>query len=108
MDTARIKELAKKQGKSLSYICQLINRKVYYLNDLKKSSEMMRESDLKIIADDLNTTPEYLKGETDIKEKPTTETDDGLSQEFKSLYCQLTPEQREIVLAAMREFAKEK
>lgn len=108
MDTVRIKALAKAQGKSLSYICQLIGRKVYYLNDLKKSSEMMSESDLRIIAGELNTTPEYLMGKTDIKEKPTTETSDGSSQEFKSLYCQLTPEQKEIVLAAMREFVKEK
>ena len=108
MDTTRIKDLAKAQGKSLSYICQLIGRKVYYLNDLKKSSEMMGEPDLKVIADELNTTPEYLSGKTDIKEKPTTETDDGLSQEFKSLYRQLTPEQKEIVLGAMREFVKEK
>lgn len=108
MDTTRIKSLAKAQGKSLSYICQLIGRKVYYLNDLQKSSEIMRESDLRIIADELNTTPEYLSGKTDIKEKPATETDDGLSQEFKFLYCQLTPEQKEILLGAMREFVKEK
>lgn len=65
MDTTRIKELAKAQGKTLSYVCQLIGRKVYYLNDLKKTSEMMAEEDLHIIAANLGTSVEYLKGETD-------------------------------------------
>ena len=60
------------------------------------------------IASYFNVSVDYLLGKTDIKEKPTTETDDGLSQEFKSLYCQLTPEQKEILLGAMREFVKEK
>ena len=69
---------------------------------------MISEKDLQVIADELKTTVAYIKGETDIKEKPTTETDDGLSQEFKSLYCQLSQKQREVVLAAMREFVKEK
>ena len=49
MDTTRIKELAKAQGKTLSYVCQLIGRKVYYLNDLKKTSEMMADEDLHIV-----------------------------------------------------------
>ena len=65
MDTTRIKELAKSQGKTLSYVCQLIGRKVYYLNDLKKTSEMMSDEDLRIIAANLGTSVEYLKGETD-------------------------------------------
>lgn len=109
MDISRIKTLAKEQGKSITYLCQCINRPKYYLNDIaKETSRMISENDLKIIATELKTTVAYIKGETDIKEKPTTNEGDGLSQEFKSLYCQLTPEQREIVLAAMREFAKEK
>ena len=65
MDTTRIKELAKAQGKTLSYVCQLIGRKVYYLNDLKKTPEMMSDKDLRIIAANLSTSVEYLKGETD-------------------------------------------
>ena len=65
MDTTRIKELAKAQGKTLYYVCQLISRKVYYLNDLKKTSEMMADEDLPILAANLGTSVEYLKGETD-------------------------------------------
>ena len=65
MDTTRIKELTKSQGKTLSHVCQLIGRKVYYLNDLKKTSEMMSDEDLRIIAANLGTSVEYLNGETD-------------------------------------------
>lgn len=60
------------------------------------------------IASYFDVSVDYLIGKSDKKEKPTTETDDGLSPEFKSLYRQLTPEQKAIVLGAMREFVKEK
>lgn len=73
-----------------------------------KRGSLPKPEVLSKIASYFNVSVDYLMGKTDIKEKPVTETDDGLSQEFKSLYCQLTPEQKEIVLAAMREFAKEK
>lgn len=109
MDVRRIKALAKEQGKSITHLCQCINRPKYYLNDIaKESSRIISEKDLQVIADELKTTVAYIKGETDIKEKPATDDGDELSQEFKSLYCHLTQEQREIVLAAMREFVKEK
>jgi len=65
MDTSRIKKLAKAQGKTLSYICGLIGREVYYLNDLEKSSTEMSLDDLRVIANNLDTTVEYLRGETD-------------------------------------------
>lgn len=73
-----------------------------------KRGSLPKPEVLSKIASYFNVSVDYLMGKTDIKEKPVTETDDGLSQEFKSLYCQLTPEQKKIVLAAMREFAKEK
>jgi len=66
MNTDRIKMLAKKQGKSVKYVCDLINRERYYLNDVAKSKgQGISDEDLKTIAIDLNTSVEYLKGETD-------------------------------------------
>lgn len=66
MNTDRIKELAKKQGKSITYICQLIDRPKYYLNDVSKTPERrISDEDLKTIAINLGTTVEYLTGETD-------------------------------------------
>lgn len=66
MNTDRIKALARQQGKSITYICQLIDRPKYYLNDVGKSPDsQIAENDLKVIAINLGTTVEYLKGETD-------------------------------------------
>ena len=66
MNTERIKKMAKKQGKSIKYICDLIDRERYYLNDVAKSTgQGISDEDLKTIAIDLNTSVEYLKGETD-------------------------------------------
>ena len=38
MNTSRIRDLAKQQGKSVTYICKLINRPTYYLNDVLLSA----------------------------------------------------------------------
>lgn len=65
MNTSRIRDLAKQQGKSVTYICKLINRPKYYLNDVdKKPDRMISNEDLKTLAINLGTTVEYLKGET--------------------------------------------
>lgn len=73
-----------------------------------KNGALPKPEILSRIASYFDVSVDYLIGKTDKKEKPTTETDDGLSPEFKSLYRQLTPEQKSIVLGAMREFVKEK
>lgn len=39
MNTDRIKQLAKKQGKTVTYICKLIDRPKYYLNDVAKAAD---------------------------------------------------------------------
>jgi transcriptional regulator with XRE-family HTH domain len=73
-----------------------------------KNGALPKPEILSRIASYFDVSVDYLIGKTDKKEKLTTETDDGLSPEFKSLYRQLTPEQKSIVLGAMREFVKEK
>ena len=73
-----------------------------------KNGALPKPEILSRIASYFDVSVDYLIGKTDKKEKPTTETDDGLSPEFTSLYRQLTPEQKSIVLGAMREFVKEK
>lgn len=66
MNTDRIRTLAKSQGKSVTYICKLIGRPKYYLNDIdKKDDRMISDEDLKTLAINLGTTVAYLKGETD-------------------------------------------
>lgn len=66
----KIKKLAKEQGKSLSFICaQLKTSRTFFL-DVERGKSSLKPDRLAQIADILGTTPEYLRGETDIKEKP--------------------------------------
>ena len=104
----RLDALRKERGitkKQLLEDCNLGKNQYGYW---EKNGNIPTASVLRVLAQYLDVSVDYLACKSDKKEKPTTETDDGLSQEFKSLYCQLSPEQKEIVLAAMREFAKEK
>lgn len=67
----KIKELAKEQGKSLSFICaQLKTSRTFFL-DVERGKSSLKPDRLAQIAEILGTTPEYLCGETDIKEKPS-------------------------------------
>ena len=60
----------------------------------KKENSVPKRTVLNAIADYLDTTPEYLLGETDIKEKPSEQTeDDELVSEFIELLNGLTDEQ---------------
>ena len=58
MDTTRIINLTKQQGKTLVYICKLIGRAGNYLNEVKNKGLTMPEEYLQTIAADLGTTPE--------------------------------------------------
>lgn len=68
MDTSRIIELAKNQGKSITFICSIIGKPKYYLNNLKNKNLSMPAEFLEKIAKELNTTPSYLLGENTTSE----------------------------------------
>lgn len=67
--TDKIRELAKQNDLPLAFLCRRLGVAKVYFNDIDKSGRDIPEDKLKIIADLLNTTPEYLKGETETKEK---------------------------------------
>lgn len=104
----RLESLIKESGKSKAYLCAKVKRGRYYMRDLKNANTNVLEETVEIWADELGTTPEYLTGESDEKEKPAAQKGDELSPEFASLFSCLTPEQKELVLATMRELAKGK
>lgn len=79
MDTSRIVALAKKQGKSMTRLCNLIGKGRGYIKDVRYKDRDMPEEYLQAIAADLGTTPEYLRGETDIVTPPRDT--DGLTSE---------------------------
>lgn len=65
----RIKKLAKERGVSMTYLCTCIGMsKVYFVDAVRHNREIPYDK-LSVLADVLRTTPEYLRGETDIKAK---------------------------------------
>ena len=66
----RVLQLAKEKGISQAFICGKLGLRRTYLSDVRLGKDSLPDDRLSIIADILSTTPEYLKGETDVKEKP--------------------------------------
>lgn len=98
----KIKELAKERGIRMGYIYEKIGCSRSKFSDVESGKSSISEREYAIIAAILNTTPEYLKGETDQKEKPAGESTDGQDAEFYDLIKKLSPEQRELVKAQIK------
>lgn len=97
----RVLQTAKENGISQAFICAKLGLRRTYLADVRLGKDSLPDDRLSIIADILNTTPEYLKGETDIKEKPAGKSTDGLTDyEVRMLawFRSLPPEKRKAIL----------
>jgi hypothetical protein len=70
-----LEERIKETGKKKVYLCEKINKAPTYLRDAKKQKTNIKGVELQILADELGTTPEYLTGLSNQKEK--TPTPDG-------------------------------
>ena len=78
--TQRIRALCAEQGRSLKYLCDQIGVKSRtYFQDIEKQQREIPDNKLKVIADTLNTTTDYLLGKPDEKSRPS------LSDKFESL-----------------------
>lgn len=102
----RLNDLIKKSGIKKAAICERLGRNYYYLRDAQKTNANIPDKDLTIIASMLNTTPEYLRDETDDpapeqKEKTAVEIDSGL-QEVYDIFSALNPENRAKLLELSR------
>lgn len=86
----RIQELVNLCGKKKSFLSEAMGFSSRYLIDAKKQNTNIADEPLQILAKELRTTPEYLRGETDdpgIKEAhdPKTEgVDDKIVQFIRS------------------------
>lgn len=101
----RMNELIKKSGKTKLFLCGQLGKGKTYLRDAEKQKTNISGETLRILASELNTTPEYLTGETDTPEakKDTTLAGDVGMPEG---YAQLTPANREIVDRLIADLAK--
>jgi transcriptional regulator with XRE-family HTH domain len=97
----RIKDLSKEQGTSLTFMYKQLGLPSGYLRDVNANKTALTEARIEAIANFLNTTPEYLKGETDIKEKTAPINEDGLSEkecELLRIFRQLSVEEQDLFL----------
>lgn len=98
----RLLERARERGVSQSHLSELVGRKSYYVRDLARDGTQPSAETIAVWADALSTTPAYLLGETDEKEKPTGAVADGLSakeRELLELFRGLSPAEQDAQLA---------
>lgn len=101
----RIVELAKERGIKLSYLAGLFGLGRTYFQDVKKRNANIPDDRLFVIAEKLETTPEYLKGETDEKEKPSDNIVEGLSPDgikLLELIQSLPPDKQKLALEIIK------
>lgn len=75
LEVDRIKERAKAKDISLRKMYRELELPQEYLRDVNAGKSSLTELRLEKIADYLDTTVEYLRGETDEKNKPAPETE---------------------------------
>lgn len=83
----RIQELVNLCGKKKSFLSEAMGFSSRYLIDAKKQNTNIADEPLQILAKELKTTSEYLRGETDdpgIKETPDPKIE-GVSDAKKAL-----------------------
>ena len=105
----RLEERIKETGKKKVYLCEKIGKAPTYLRDAKKQNTNIKGAELRILADELGTTPEYLAGESDQKEKSPTPEGVGLPFEtVLSLLDKLSDDELIDVLAKCTEAMRKK
>ena len=105
VDFARLKSRAKEKGRTYKYLCDQLGREKNYLSNCAVGADKLSSENLALVADLLETTPAYLLGETDEKEKPTGAVADGLSAKERELieaFRGLNPEEQDAWVMVLR------
>ena len=104
-DYTRFEELRAQKGITKKFIADKLNRAPAICTDWRLGKSSPNYDQMQIIADILDTTVEYLDGQTDQKEKPADKVDE-LDAKFNEIWGDLTEEQKEAAIAFMRAFKK--
>ena len=105
----RLLERAKARGVSQAHLAELVGRKSYYVRDLVRDGTQPPAETVAVWAvAAATTTPAYLLGETDEKEKPTGTVAGGLDKadaEILDIIHRLPPEKYSAAIAMLRGLA---
>lgn len=106
LNVANLENLAKENGKSFSFLSEkVLNKYRTFLKDVKAGKAKVSDEQIQKLADALSTTSEYLKGETDTKEKAAPVSGSDLSErdiEFLKIFRQLSAEEQDLFLKMFR------
>ena len=83
-DYERLKQAIEESGKTRTYLCGKLGRPAYYLRDVIRQRNAIPEDYQLILAEELDVTVEWLRGETDEK-KPATVSGSGSGSRDKLL-----------------------
>lgn len=70
----RVRALLKENGLTMKFFNDKFGKNRSFLSNVLSGSDNIDEAQIEFLADKLHTTPEYLKGETDKKERPDTQS----------------------------------
>lgn len=76
----RIWDLSQRRGKSKSFLSVAMGHTKSYLNDARKQNTNIKREELEILAAELETSVEYLTGDTDEQTPPTLNEKGGARQ----------------------------
>lgn len=107
IDFDRFDKLVKETRKSKSHLCRCIGKTRYYLRDAKKANMNVPDELVSVLAEELNTTPKYLTGVTDIKEKPPASARE-IERQTEELLGKMSLEQLIELIAKATEKIREK
>ena len=95
----RLDELIMATGKKKSFLSEKMGHAKRYLNDAKKQNSNICDEDVRVLAWELGTSVEYLRGETDdpAQKNPAALPGDGLELEFRKKYEMLTDDQKKLI-----------
>ena len=110
----RIRELAKEQGVSMRYLCELVGkRRRGFFADIRNGKDYIDENELTIIASRLGTTVDYLTGKTDnsgvsIQQRIDAAITAKEADELTAIFERLSDEDRQKALTILRALADAK
>lgn len=111
VQTDRIRTLAKAQGVSIRYLCELIGKPKGFLIDVERKKNSIDENELTIIAARLETTVDYLTGKTDepgvsIQQRLDAAITAKEADELTAIFETLSEEDRQKALTILRALAE--
>lgn len=100
----RIVSLAKEQGVSLAALCKKIGKSRTYLSEIASRQRAVPQEYISPLAEALHTTPDYLLGKTDKKNKPTQELSELSPDDMELLdaFRKAPPEKRKAILDLLK------